>query len=73
MGSQGIAILNSNNRGDAGEYFVKIISTVLDELVAACPKQAEQHTKFHGQRAPAIKVVDYLTRISKYSGCSVSF
>ena len=65
----------SKDRGEAGELLIKIVSFVLEELIATPTNTGEEPapiTKFHGLRAPSIAVSDYLVRISKFSGCSVS-
>jgi hypothetical protein len=75
MTSQGIMPFGSKDRGEAGELLIKVVSAVLEELVAAPAQTSDMEsipvTKFHGLRAPSIAVSDYLTRISKFSGCSV--
>jgi len=74
MTSQGIMPFGSKDRGEAGELLIKVVSSVLEELVAAPTQSGEVEgipiTKFHGLRAPSIAVSDYLVRISKFSGCS---
>jgi len=75
--SQGVMPFGSKDRGEAGELLIKVVSMVLDELVAAPAHSVEVDrmpiTKFHGLRAPSIAIADYLARISKFSGCSVGF
>jgi hypothetical protein len=76
MTSQGIMPFGSKDRGEAGELLIKVVSSVLEELIAAPTQSSEMEgiptTKFHGLRAPSIGVSEYLVRISKFSGCSVS-
>jgi hypothetical protein len=74
MASQGVMPFGSKDRGEAGELLIKVVSSVLEELVTAPTQNGDLDgipvTKFHGLRAPSIAVSDYLVRISKFSGCS---
>ena len=75
MTSQGVMPFGAKDRGEAGELLIKVVSAVLEELIATPTHHVEELapiTKFHGLRAPSIAVSDYLNRISKFSGCSVS-
>ena len=74
MSSQGVMPFGSKDRGEAGDVLIKVVSSVLEELIATPPPYGDEAppiTKFHGLRAPSIAVSDYLVRISKFSGCSV--
>lgn len=74
MSSQGIMPFGAKDRGEGGELLIKVVSSVLDELIATPPSHGDEPppvTKFHGLRAPSIAISDYLVRISKFSGCSV--
>lgn len=78
--SQGVMPFGSKDRGEAGEVLIKVVALVLEELIASPAPQIVVEgqtpgsvTKFHGLRAPSIAVAEYLSRISKFSGCSVSF
>jgi hypothetical protein len=74
MSSQGIMPFGAKDRGVHGEVLIKVVASVLDELIATPPQRTDEPlpvTKFHGLRAPSIAISDYLSRISKFSGCSV--
>jgi len=75
----------SKERDSAGQLLVEVVASVLQELVnsssppggsgnqqqqPAGTTGAREVTKFHGLRSPGISVAEYLSRISRFSGCS---
>lgn len=61
---------------DQGRAIARVLSTVLEKLVAANDARVTQTgetqpiTKFHALRAPQISIADYVDRIFKYASCS---
>lgn len=56
-----------------GQAIVRVLAAVLERLVSAnshISTPAQEQTRFHAQRAPAIGILQYLERIHKYACCS---